>query len=154
MTHERLVLFCFETLSKREPHVGVSCSPTRVHRCVMCFSLCHQMVVPPLRKAAGGRKRQLVFADPCTQISETAMQEQIGDLLAETLHPVVKNNEMVSINGSLSSTQTSHYSCTYIREVHTHSAGAQWFTGPLNSQSLLFCDQSPAIKVSIRLGDR
>ncbi|XP_075308519.1 REC8 meiotic recombination protein b [Odontesthes bonariensis] len=40
---------------------------------------------PPLRKHAGGRRRQLVFADPEVQISSTAMQEQIESPLAETL---------------------------------------------------------------------
>ncbi|XP_072234368.1 REC8 meiotic recombination protein b [Leuresthes tenuis] len=40
--------------------------------------------VPP-RKHAGGRRRQLVFADPEVQISNTAMQEQIGSPLTETL---------------------------------------------------------------------
>ncbi|CAG5895782.1 unnamed protein product [Menidia menidia] len=40
---------------------------------------------PPLRKQAGGRRRQLVFADPEVQISDTAMHEQIGNPAAETL---------------------------------------------------------------------
>ncbi|KAK5898339.1 hypothetical protein CgunFtcFv8_015764 [Champsocephalus gunnari] len=41
--------------------------------------------VPLLRKPGGGRRRQLVFADPEVQISERAMKEQIVNPLAETL---------------------------------------------------------------------
>ncbi|KAI3355146.1 hypothetical protein L3Q82_018014, partial [Scortum barcoo] len=44
-----------------------------------------QVIAPPLRKAGGGRRRQLVFADPQVQISERAMKEQIRNPLAETL---------------------------------------------------------------------
>ncbi|XP_044032918.1 REC8 meiotic recombination protein b [Siniperca chuatsi] len=44
-----------------------------------------EVVVPPLRKPGGGRRRQLVFADPQVQISDRAMQEQIRNPLAETL---------------------------------------------------------------------
>ncbi|XP_045920848.1 REC8 meiotic recombination protein b [Micropterus dolomieu] len=43
-----------------------------------------EVVVPPLRKPGGGRRRQLVFADPQVQISDRAMQEQIRNPLAET----------------------------------------------------------------------
>ncbi|KAM8823608.1 REC8 meiotic recombination protein b [Spinachia spinachia] len=43
-----------------------------------------KMAAPP-RKPGGGRRRQLVFADPQVQISERAMKEQIGNRLAETL---------------------------------------------------------------------
>uniref|UniRef100_UPI0037E7D45E REC8 meiotic recombination protein b n=1 Tax=Semicossyphus pulcher TaxID=241346 RepID=UPI0037E7D45E len=42
-------------------------------------------VVLPLPKHVGGRKRQLVFADPQVQISDRAMKEQIGNPRAETL---------------------------------------------------------------------
>ncbi|XP_054479272.1 REC8 meiotic recombination protein b [Anoplopoma fimbria] len=44
-----------------------------------------EVVAPPLRKPGGGRRRQLVFADPHVQISERAMKEQIVNPLAETL---------------------------------------------------------------------
>ncbi|XP_074549086.1 REC8 meiotic recombination protein b [Halichoeres trimaculatus] len=47
------------------------------------FSRCHQ-VVPPLKKP-GGRRRQLVFADPEVQLSDRAMKEQIRNPQAETL---------------------------------------------------------------------
>ncbi|XP_031705629.1 REC8 meiotic recombination protein b [Anarrhichthys ocellatus] len=40
---------------------------------------------PPLRKPGGGRRRQLVFADPQVQIPEGAMKGQIENRLAETL---------------------------------------------------------------------
>ncbi|XP_049912889.1 REC8 meiotic recombination protein b [Epinephelus moara] len=46
---------------------------------------CEEVTVPPHRKPGGGRRRQLVFADPEVQISETTMKEQIEDPLAETL---------------------------------------------------------------------
>ncbi|XP_068437339.1 REC8 meiotic recombination protein b isoform X2 [Clinocottus analis] len=48
-------------------------------------SPCEEMVAPPLRKPGGGRRRQLVFADPQVQISERTMKEQIVNQLAETL---------------------------------------------------------------------
>lgn len=51
----------------------------------LCFSFCHQVAVPPLRKPGGGRRRQLVFADPEVQISDRAMKGQIENPLAETL---------------------------------------------------------------------
>ncbi|XP_024864762.1 REC8 meiotic recombination protein b isoform X2 [Kryptolebias marmoratus] len=43
-------------------------------------------VVPPVRRRrpGGGRRRQLVFVDPEVQISDGAMQEQIGNPLMET----------------------------------------------------------------------
>ncbi|KAJ4925596.1 hypothetical protein JOQ06_018322 [Pogonophryne albipinna] len=41
--------------------------------------------VPLLRKPGGGRRRQLVFADPEVQISERVMKEQIVNPHAETL---------------------------------------------------------------------
>ncbi|XP_060950237.1 REC8 meiotic recombination protein b [Limanda limanda] len=41
--------------------------------------------VCPIRKLAGNRRRQLVFADPQVQISDRAMKEQIEKPLAETL---------------------------------------------------------------------
>ncbi|TMS08858.1 hypothetical protein E3U43_014405 [Larimichthys crocea] len=44
-----------------------------------------KVAVPPLRKLRGRRRRQLVFADPEVQISSRAMEEQIGNLLAETV---------------------------------------------------------------------
>nr|XP_046227423.1 REC8 meiotic recombination protein b isoform X2 [Scatophagus argus] len=44
-----------------------------------------EVVAPPLRKPGGTRRRQLVFADPEVQISDSAMAEQIGNPLAETL---------------------------------------------------------------------
>ncbi|XP_028290622.1 REC8 meiotic recombination protein b isoform X2 [Gouania willdenowi] len=43
------------------------------------------VIVRPLRKPGGGRRRQLVFADPEIQISEQVMKEQIGNPLAEIL---------------------------------------------------------------------
>ncbi|XP_030611912.1 REC8 meiotic recombination protein b isoform X2 [Archocentrus centrarchus] len=43
-----------------------------------------EAVVPPLRKRGGRRRRQLVFADPQVQISERAMEEQIGNPRIET----------------------------------------------------------------------
>ncbi|XP_036935556.1 REC8 meiotic recombination protein b isoform X1 [Acanthopagrus latus] len=39
-----------------------------------------------VRKPGGGRRRQLVFADPEVQISDRVMKEQIGNPLAETLN--------------------------------------------------------------------
>lgn len=44
-----------------------------------------QVIVCPVRKPGGGRRRQLVFADPEVQISDRAMKEQIGNPQAETL---------------------------------------------------------------------
>ncbi|XP_070709517.1 REC8 meiotic recombination protein b [Pempheris klunzingeri] len=44
-----------------------------------------EVLAPPLRKPSGGRRRQLVFADPQVQICDRAMKEQIGNPLAETL---------------------------------------------------------------------
>ncbi|KAM6900528.1 REC8 meiotic recombination protein b [Xenentodon cancila] len=44
-----------------------------------------QVAVPPLRSHGGRRRRQLVFADPEVQISDGAMQEQIGNRLTESL---------------------------------------------------------------------
>ncbi|XP_070784582.1 REC8 meiotic recombination protein b [Enoplosus armatus] len=44
-----------------------------------------EVVAPPLRKPGGGRRRQLVFADPQVQISNRALQEQIRNPLVETL---------------------------------------------------------------------
>ncbi|XP_034998482.1 REC8 meiotic recombination protein b isoform X1 [Hippoglossus stenolepis] len=41
--------------------------------------------VCPIRKPAGSRRRQLIFADPQVQISDRAMKEQIVKPLAETL---------------------------------------------------------------------
>lgn len=58
------------------------------------FSLCHQEGVPPLRKPSGGRRRQLVFADPEVQISDGAMKGQIGNPLAETLTAVQKHTDI------------------------------------------------------------
>lgn len=55
--------------------------------------LCHQ--VPLLRKPGGGRRRQLVFADPEVQISERAMKEQIVNPLAETLSMVHTHSEIL-----------------------------------------------------------
>lgn len=52
---------------------------------VVCFSLCHQVIVLPLKKPGGGRRRQLVFTDPQVQISDRAMKEQIENPLAETV---------------------------------------------------------------------
>ncbi|KAL6098017.1 rec8 [Pungitius sinensis] len=54
------------------PYGGISKSPSE------------EMAAPP-RKPGGGRRRQLVFADPQVQISERAMKEQIENHLAETL---------------------------------------------------------------------
>ncbi|XP_059182742.1 REC8 meiotic recombination protein b [Centropristis striata] len=48
-------------------------------------SPCEEGVAPPLRKRGGGRRRQLVFADPEVQIPEREMKEQILNPLAETL---------------------------------------------------------------------
>ncbi|XP_041817721.1 REC8 meiotic recombination protein b [Chelmon rostratus] len=45
-----------------------------------------EMVVPPLKKTGGGRRRQLVFADPEVQISDREMKEQIQNPLTETLN--------------------------------------------------------------------
>lgn len=60
------------------------------------------MVLPPLRKAGGGRRRQLVFADPQVQISDRAMKEQIGNPLAETLDLVQQHTEiqLICLSGS------------------------------------------------------
>ncbi|XP_053268733.1 REC8 meiotic recombination protein b [Pleuronectes platessa] len=44
-----------------------------------------EILVCPIRKPAGSRRRQLVFADPQVQISDRAMKEQIVKPLAETL---------------------------------------------------------------------
>ncbi|KAM6908101.1 REC8 meiotic recombination protein b [Lycodopsis pacificus] len=44
-----------------------------------------ETAAPPLRKPGGGRRRQLVFADPQVQIPEGAMKGQIENRLAETL---------------------------------------------------------------------
>ncbi|XP_029955940.1 REC8 meiotic recombination protein b [Salarias fasciatus] len=44
-----------------------------------------ELAVRPARKPAGGRRRQLVFADPEVQISERAMRGQIENPLTETL---------------------------------------------------------------------
>ncbi|XP_030254189.1 REC8 meiotic recombination protein b [Sparus aurata] len=44
-----------------------------------------EVIVCPVRKPGGGRRRQLVFADPEVQISDRAMKEQIGNPQAETL---------------------------------------------------------------------
>ena len=55
--------------------------------------LCHQVVAPPRRKPGGGRRRQLVFADPEVQISDKAMMERIGTPLAETLDLVQKHDD-------------------------------------------------------------
>uniref|UniRef100_A0A4W6EJP7 REC8 meiotic recombination protein b n=1 Tax=Lates calcarifer TaxID=8187 RepID=A0A4W6EJP7_LATCA len=44
-----------------------------------------QVVICPIRKPGGSRRRQLVFADPQVQISDRAMKEQTGNRLAETL---------------------------------------------------------------------
>ncbi|CAK6951903.1 REC8 meiotic recombination protein b [Scomber scombrus] len=46
----------------------------------------NEEVVPPLRKRGGGRRRQLVFADPEVQISDRAIKEQIENPLAETVN--------------------------------------------------------------------
>ncbi|XP_034562878.1 REC8 meiotic recombination protein b isoform X2 [Notolabrus celidotus] len=43
-------------------------------------------VLRPLKKPGGGRRRQLVFADPEVQISDQAMQEQISYPQAETVN--------------------------------------------------------------------
>ncbi len=59
----------------------------------VCFSFCHQVVVPPLRKPGGGRRRQLVFADPQVQISDRAIKEQISNPLTETLNLVQKHTD-------------------------------------------------------------
>lgn len=56
-----------------------------------CFSPCRQALAPPRRKPGGGRRRQLVFADPVVQISDGAMKEQIGHPRAETLSLVQKH---------------------------------------------------------------
>ncbi|XP_068604193.1 REC8 meiotic recombination protein b [Brachionichthys hirsutus] len=48
-------------------------------------SLFEEVDVAPRRRPAGGRRRQLVFADPEMQISDGAMTEQIRNPLAETL---------------------------------------------------------------------
>lgn len=57
------------------------------------------MVVPPLRKPGGGRRRQLVFADPEVQITDRAMKEQLGNPLAETL-AMVQKHTVVCLSGS------------------------------------------------------
>ncbi|XP_068565583.1 REC8 meiotic recombination protein b [Cebidichthys violaceus] len=44
-----------------------------------------ETAAPSLRKPGGGRRRQLVFADPQVQIPEGAMKGQIENRLAETL---------------------------------------------------------------------
>ncbi|XP_071764984.2 REC8 meiotic recombination protein b [Centroberyx gerrardi] len=44
-----------------------------------------EVAVPPNKRHGGGRRRQLVFADPEVQISDKAMKEQTGNPLAETL---------------------------------------------------------------------
>ncbi|CAJ1082425.1 REC8 meiotic recombination protein b [Xyrichtys novacula] len=44
----------------------------------------HEEVVPPLKKTRGGRRRQLIFADPETQISDLELKEQIENPQAET----------------------------------------------------------------------
>lgn len=56
------------------------------------------MVVRPLRKPGGGRRRQLVFADPEVQISDKAMKEQIENPLAETVNLVEEQTETTPLN--------------------------------------------------------
>lgn len=56
------------------------------------------MVVPPLRKHVGVRRRQLVFADPQVQISNRAMKDQIENPLAETQDLVIHQNYTVSLH--------------------------------------------------------
>lgn len=70
---------------------------TPVNIKAVCLSLCHQVVVRPLRKTGGGRRRQLVFADPQVQISDRAMKEQIGNPLAETLDLVQKHTDLNAV---------------------------------------------------------
>ncbi|TNN84726.1 hypothetical protein EYF80_005141 [Liparis tanakae] len=48
-------------------------------------SPCEEMGAAPRRQPGGGRRRQLVFADPQVQISERTMKDQIVNRLAETL---------------------------------------------------------------------
>ncbi|KAF3703450.1 hypothetical protein EXN66_Car019138 [Channa argus] len=43
-----------------------------------------EVVVPPVRKPGGGRRRQLVFADPQMQLSNRTIKKQIGNPLVET----------------------------------------------------------------------
>ncbi|KAM7390670.1 hypothetical protein PAMA_008725 [Pampus argenteus] len=45
----------------------------------------NELVVPPLRKPGGGRRRQLVFVDHQVQISDEAMKEQVENPCGETV---------------------------------------------------------------------
>ncbi|KAM9337560.1 REC8 meiotic recombination protein b [Symphorus nematophorus] len=65
--------------------VALEMTPLRVAMPTPPSGASGKVVVRPLRQPAGGRRRQLVFADPEVQISDRAMKEQIGNKLAETL---------------------------------------------------------------------
>ncbi|XP_069573032.1 REC8 meiotic recombination protein b [Brachyistius frenatus] len=71
------------------PHVAMPTPPSEARGKVrdgVTGSPCEEVAaVPPARRRAGGRRRQLVFADPEVQISDRAMKEQIGTPRAETL---------------------------------------------------------------------
>ncbi|KAM9839674.1 REC8 meiotic recombination protein b [Aulostomus maculatus] len=65
-----------------------------------------EAIIPPHhRKPDGGRRRQLVFADPHVQISDSAMKEQIGNPLAETLIMPHVMLDLLSLTKHLSPSQ-------------------------------------------------
>ncbi|XP_008276191.1 REC8 meiotic recombination protein b [Stegastes partitus] len=92
-------------LEMTPPHVAMPTPPSGKVGDIVTESLCEEVVAPPLKKRGGRGRRQLVFADPQMQISDTAMKEQIGNPTAETLDPSMALLDLQSLTKHASPAQ-------------------------------------------------
>ncbi|XP_053198578.1 REC8 meiotic recombination protein b [Scomber japonicus] len=85
----------------------------------------NEVVVRPIRKPGGGRRRQLVFADPEVQISDRAMKEQIENPLAETVNLSEVLLDLPSLTKRASPAQLFSAPCGSLHHADLHSLWKQ-----------------------------